>query len=341
MASNNKIDALTKKLRGDSLKVELEDNVLTLTLNRPAKANALSAELVENLIDAFKFAAEHQGNVKTVVMRGAPRPKDNESHTGRIRKERDGKPENFCSGMDMSEMRAALESDHREEIKAFNRRYIDLFDAMVQCHAPILSVVEGNAIGAGCTLLMLSDRVVADSHVQIGYPEKKMRLKPWISGLYAMRRMGAQKALEYFRSGEATNGIGPLQGRIIDAMCSTKQVLDANVDFQIQILRNSGRNGKLPPFPIAHMPPSSEAGPDEYDVMAQELIEKYNSGDRDAFKDFACEQLTDEMIANKDALLARGKKPATTEPPANEPPEITVVRRIREPQPPREGQGRS
>src|ERR1041385_6690802 len=127
----------------------LDAGILTLTLDRPDKRNALSSALVEALDQAVE-RAELDGLIKVVVLRGA------------------GK--DFCAGADLDELLASADKDPAEN-EASALRLGALFTAIRALPKPIVAVVQGRALAGGCGLATACDIVLAADTAQFGYPE--------------------------------------------------------------------------------------------------------------------------------------------------------------------------
>jgi 2-(1,2-epoxy-1,2-dihydrophenyl)acetyl-CoA isomerase len=130
----------------ETVRWELADGVLTLTLDRPDVLNALNRTLKEELLAAFGAAAVDR-DVRVVVLTGAGRA--------------------FCSGQDLSERLEADAPDLGTEIR---ERYIPLILAMRRLDKPIIGAINGSAAGAGCSLALACDlRIAAEgaSFIQV------------------------------------------------------------------------------------------------------------------------------------------------------------------------------
>jgi enoyl-CoA hydratase/carnithine racemase len=138
----------------DVLLTETRGAVRLLTLNRPAKLNALNADLVHALTDAL-LAVQHDDAVTVVVLAGAGRA--------------------FCAGADTSVPRP-LTAENRPNLIKHGDRNIALTKLLARIDKPIIAAVHGYALGAGCGLAFGSDMVVAAESTRFGYPELKAGL---------------------------------------------------------------------------------------------------------------------------------------------------------------------
>lgn len=126
------------------LSIERRGDVVLLTLQRPAKRNALSIELREQLAEAFGVIADD--GVGCVVLTGAGSA--------------------FCSGMDTDQFGGDL---------AHKRRLVETstlaFEAVSNCNRPVVAAVNGPALAGGFALALLCDLRVAGAAATFGYPE--------------------------------------------------------------------------------------------------------------------------------------------------------------------------
>jgi methylglutaconyl-CoA hydratase len=138
------------------LRSALEGQVLTLTLDRPDKRNALSSALVESLHAAFE-RAELDAGVRAIAVRGAG--------------------SDFCAGADLEELLAsadrALDENERDAL-----RLGELFIRMRALPKPVVAIVQGRALAGGAGLALACDLVVAADDAQIGFPEIRRGFVP-------------------------------------------------------------------------------------------------------------------------------------------------------------------
>ena len=138
------------------LRTALEGQVLTLTLDRPERRNALGSALVESLHTALE-RADLDARVRAVALRGAG--------------------SDFCAGADLGELLEsadrALDENEREAM-----RLGELFVRMRQLPKPIVGVVQGRALAGGAGLALACDMVIASDGAQIGFPEIRRGFVP-------------------------------------------------------------------------------------------------------------------------------------------------------------------
>jgi methylglutaconyl-CoA hydratase len=162
-----------------ALLTSLEAGILTLTLNRPAKRNALNAELIEGLHRGLE-RADLDSQVRVVLVRGA------------------GK--DFCAGADLDELLASV-SQTVEENEAAALRLGSLFQRIRALPKPVLAVVQGRALAGGAGLAGACDLVSAGSSAQLGYPEIQRGFVPAMVMALLRRSVGEKIALDLVLTG--------------------------------------------------------------------------------------------------------------------------------------------
>jgi 2-(1,2-epoxy-1,2-dihydrophenyl)acetyl-CoA isomerase len=162
--------------------VGTELGVGTLTLNRPEKQNALTAEMVEEAVAALRglIAAP---DVRAILITGA-------GHY-------------FCAGADLDELKRILE----EGDETLERRLVDgaraLGNELRAAPQPVLAALNGVAAGWGASLALSCDLRIAGDNAKIGQGLTKLGLSSdWGSTFYLTRLVGPAKAMELFISGD-------------------------------------------------------------------------------------------------------------------------------------------
>ncbi|HVX89871.1 MAG TPA: enoyl-CoA hydratase/isomerase family protein [Gemmatimonadales bacterium] len=161
------------------LTTHLDAGVLTLTLDRPDKRNALSSALIEALHQGLE-RAELDGEVRVVVIKGA------------------GK--DFCAGADLDELLASADRDPAEN-EASALRLGALFQAIRRLPKPVVAVVQGRALAGGCGLATACDFVLAADTAQFGYPEIQRGFVPAMVMAMLVRQVGEKRALDLTGTG--------------------------------------------------------------------------------------------------------------------------------------------
>lgn len=165
------------------LRSELHDGILTLTLDRADKRNALNAAMIDALRAALE-RAELDAEVRVVAVRGAG--------------------PDFCAGADLAEL---LESRHRTpaENEADAMRLGDVFARMRALPKPVAAIVHGRALAGGAGLATACDLVLASASAQFGYPEIRRGFVPAMVMTMLRRLAGEKAALELVLTGRVVS----------------------------------------------------------------------------------------------------------------------------------------
>lgn len=158
----------------DVLLAETRGAVRLLTLNRPAKLNALNADLVQALTEGL-LTAQSDDEIAVVVLAGAGRA--------------------FCAGADTS-VRRVLTAENRADLIRHGDTNIALTMLLARVDKPVIAAVHGYALGAGCGLALGSDLTVAAESARFGYPELKAGLTASTVTAQAVHLMGRKIAFE-------------------------------------------------------------------------------------------------------------------------------------------------
>jgi methylglutaconyl-CoA hydratase len=162
-----------------SLLSEIQVGILTLTLNRPDKRNALSGELIDSLHAAVENA-DLDPDVRVVVIRGAGR--------------------DFCAGLDLAELLASADRALGEN-EAAALRLGELFLALRRLPKPVIAAVRGHALAGGCGLATACDLVIAADDARLGYPEVQRGFVPAMVLALLRRVVGEKLAFDLAATG--------------------------------------------------------------------------------------------------------------------------------------------
>jgi methylglutaconyl-CoA hydratase len=163
----------------DLVHYDTEGRVVTITLNRPDKRNALNAALVSMLADALD-RAEVDDAARAIVLTGAGSA--------------------FSAGADLTALRS-LQDASAEENRADSRRLADLFRRIYEHPKPIIACVNGHAIGGGCGLAAACDFALASTDAKLGFTEVRLGFVPAIVSVFVTRKLGEAAARDLLLRG--------------------------------------------------------------------------------------------------------------------------------------------
>jgi len=163
----------------ESVLYEVDDAITRITLNRPEKRNALSAEMIAALKVAL-CRADHDQDVRAVILTGAG--------------------SDFCSGVDLQTLQkisTASVADNLEDARAL----MEVFQLIRRLNVPVVAAVRGRALAGGCGLATACDLVLAARSSRFGYPEVKIGFVPAMVTAILRRNVSEKKAFELLTLG--------------------------------------------------------------------------------------------------------------------------------------------
>lgn len=200
----------------ETIVYELEDKVLTLTLNRPDRLNAFNGQMLKDLLDALN-KADADDEVRAIIVTGAGR--------------------GFCAGADLaaggdsfksvdkftdSEGGGASSSKvHRDGGGLLTLRIFDL-------KKPIIAAINGPAVGVGITMTLAMDVRLASNKARMGFVFAQRGIAPEAcSSWFLPRIVGIAKSLEWVYSGRVFPATEALQEKLISAIHEPDDLLPA------------------------------------------------------------------------------------------------------------------
>lgn len=203
-----------------TIRYDIADQILTITLNRPEQLNAFTVEMANELEHAFYRASEDDA-VKAIVVTGAGRA--------------------FCAGMDLSKPGNVfgLNEEMQPTVADMHERLAD--EAMIagvrdtggrvtlaiyDCKKPVIGAINGAAVGIGATMTLAMDIRLASEKARIGFVFGKIGVVPEAcSSWFLPRIVGISQALEWVYSGEILDPAEALRGRLVKAVYSPDELL--------------------------------------------------------------------------------------------------------------------
>src|ERR671922_749538 len=158
-------------------------------LNRPKQLNALSSELMDELVTALSELDREEG-VRCIVLGGSERA--------------------FAAGADIGELAQA------SAIDLYFQRRVERWDAIRSLWKPLVAAVSGYCLGGGCELAMSCDLIVASETAQFGQPETSLGIIPGAGGTQRLTRaVGKALAMDVILSGRRLNAYEALQSGLV------------------------------------------------------------------------------------------------------------------------------
>ncbi len=161
-----------------TLKLEREARIATLTLNRPEKRNAVSSEMIGELVRALQEV--ESGEARVLILTGA------------------GKA--FCAGMDLNYLKE-FPNQSAPQIIDDARRIAGMFRRLWSFPKPLIAAVNGPAIAGGTGLATLCDFTLAVPEAKFGYTEVRIGFIPAIVSSFLVREIGSKRTRDLLLTG--------------------------------------------------------------------------------------------------------------------------------------------
>lgn len=184
------------KIDSDLIFLLTEDRgaVRVLTMNRPEKRNALNTALTRALLDGLR-AADAEDEVACVVLTGAG--------------------QGFCAGADLSEFKD-LTPEHQHRVEERAELTMQLHLAFSKMAKPVVTAINGAAMGGGAGLAIAGDLAVMAEGAKIGYPETRHGIVAAIVMANLVRQVGRKLAFELVSLGEPLSSQEALAGGLVN-----------------------------------------------------------------------------------------------------------------------------
>jgi enoyl-CoA hydratase len=163
----------------DNVRTENKDGILIITIDRPKVLNALNAQTVREIGEAFE-AAREDASVRCVILTG-------------------GGEKAFVAGADINELAQMTPITGKATAEKGQR----VFRAIERFPKPVIAAVNGFALGGGCELALACHMRIASENAKLGLPEVSLGIIPGYGGTQRMARLlGKGKALELILTGD-------------------------------------------------------------------------------------------------------------------------------------------
>lgn len=192
-------------MKYQSIHVDRDDGVATITFNRPGVLNALSSITMTELSSAIDRLGGDEG-VRCIILTGAG-------------------DRAFVAGADINELRAIADATAGE---AFAARGQSIFFKIETLSKPVVAAINGYALGGGCELVMACDiRVAADS-AKLGQPEINLGIIPGYGGTQRLSRLvGKGRAKWLILTGDTISAQEALRIGLVDFVVPAAELMGA------------------------------------------------------------------------------------------------------------------
>jgi methylglutaconyl-CoA hydratase len=199
-----------------TLQLVSDGRIATITLNRPDKRNAISYELIDDLLRALEDVKKSPTQV--LILTGA------------------GKA--FCSGMDLDNLKA-LTGRKPEQSLEDSRKIASLFRTLYDFPKPTVAAVNGAAVAGGTGLATLCDFTLAVPETKFGYTEVKIGFVPAIVSAFLVRQVGEKIARNLLLTGRLFGAEEALRIGLINEIVPAETLLERARELATQLMENS------------------------------------------------------------------------------------------------------
>ena len=199
-----------------TIQIAYQAAIATLTLNRPDKRNAISFELIDDLLRGL--AEIEQSPAQVLIITGA------------------GKA--FCSGMDLENLRQ-LAGRSPEQNRHDSETMARLFRTIYDFPKPTIAAVNGAAIAGGTGLATLCDFTLAVPEAKFGYTEVRIGFVPAIVSTFLLRQIGEKQARDLLLTGRIFDSEEAHRLGLINEIIGPEKLMARAREIAVQLMENS------------------------------------------------------------------------------------------------------
>jgi methylglutaconyl-CoA hydratase len=199
-----------------TLEIALDSGVATITLNRPEKRNAISFELIDDLLQALE-GVEKSGAL-VLILTGA------------------GKA--FCSGMDLENLKSLLGRTPQQNLHD-SETMVRLFRSLYEFPKVTIAAVNGPAIAGGTGLALLCDFTLAVPEAKFGYTEVRIGFVPAIVSTFLLRQTGEKYARDLLLTGRIIGAEEAARMGLVNEITEPQNLMARARALAAQLMENS------------------------------------------------------------------------------------------------------
>ena len=201
----------------ETLRTEREDGVLTLTLQRPDRLNALNVQMLEELLRALD-EIDADDAVRAVIVTGAGRA--------------------FCAGADLGGGGATFDTSTVKAVPRDGGGRIAL--RLYECKKPVIAAINGAAVGVGATMTLPMDVRIASEKARFGFVFARRGIVPEAASSWFLPRVvGISQAMEWVATGRLFPAEEALAGRLVSRVVPEGELLPAAKALAREIAENT------------------------------------------------------------------------------------------------------
>ena len=199
-----------------TLTLAYDGQIATITLNRPEKRNAISYDLIDELLNALSEVEQSSAHI--LILTGS------------------GKA--FCSGMDLDNLRS-ITARTADENRADSATMARLFRRLYEFPKITIAAVNGPAIAGGCGLATLCDFTLTSTEAKFGYTEVRIGFIPAIVSTFLLRQVGEKQARDLLLTGRIIDAEEAFRLGLANEMVAPGKLQDRAHELAAGLLQNS------------------------------------------------------------------------------------------------------
>ncbi len=198
------------------------DSIAQITLSRPEKRNAISFELVNELMRALDRA--EQSSAQVIIITGA------------------GKA--FCAGLDLEDLKQLLGRTHEQNVQD-SATMARLFRRIYDFPKPTIAAVNGHAIAGGTGIATMCDFTLAVPEAKFGYTEVRIGFVPAIVSSILVWQVGHKIARDLLMSGRLFDSAEAFRYGLVNEIVEPERLMPRSLEIAEMLLENSPPSVRL------------------------------------------------------------------------------------------------
>lgn len=196
------------------IRITQQDNIVTLTLNRAGKRNALSREMIEAILAGLD-EVERMEEMRVFILAG--------------------EGQSFCAGMDL---RGVI--DDPAAMGGMLHNLAQVLQRIRALPVPTIARVQGAAVGGGCGLMIVCDFAFTHEEAKVGYPEVDLGVCPAVVAPWLIKKIGAGRARAMLLAGGTISGKQGFESGLASHLCELDHLIEETESFA----KNLARGGR-------------------------------------------------------------------------------------------------
>jgi methylglutaconyl-CoA hydratase len=206
----------------DTVELVYDSGIAKMTLNRPEKRNALSFQLVAELMDALDEVEKSTAHI--LILTGAGNA--------------------FCAGMDLEELKTLTGKSYSDNV-ADSKKMAQIFRRLYEFPKPTIAAVNGAAIAGGTGLATMCDFTLAVPEAKFGYTEVRIGFVPAIVSSILVWQVGHKIARDLLLTARIFGAAEAYRLGLVNEVVEAEQLIKRSRELAMQLMENSPTSLRL------------------------------------------------------------------------------------------------